>query len=187
MPTRRELAAALAGVGGLVRFDARALALFDASLRGFWNSFWAAAILAPFAAIMVARAMAISPPASGWRFVAFQAIGYAVSWLAFPLVMVRVADMLGKGDRYFAFMVPFNWFRVVELALWGPLLLLAMAGIMPPVAEGLLSIVALGALLGYEWFIAKNALKVSGGTAAMLVFINLLLGLVIDRLSDALP
>jgi hypothetical protein len=186
MISRAEFATAIAGVRGLVRFDARAFGFFDATLAGFWRSYWAAAILAPFTAAMVARQAMADPPDSPLRFVISQAAGYAMGWLAFPLVMVQIADMLGRRDRYFAYMVSYNWFHLVEIALWGPLLVLGLTGAVPPEAEGLLSLIILAVLLGYEWFIAKTALKVEGGTAAALVAIDLLLNLVIDRVADAL-
>ena len=187
IPTRQEFAAAFAGVRGLLKFDAKALGYFDASHDGFWKSFWAAAILAPFAAAMVARQAIENPPDSMWRFVAFQTIGYAVSWLAFPLVMVRISAMLGKADRFFPYMVAYNWFQLVDILFQGPLLLLALSGALPPEAEGLLTLHILAAELGYGWFIAKNALRVTGGTAAALVVIDQLISLLIYRLTDALP
>ncbi len=187
IPTRQEFAAAIAGVRGLLRFEAKALALFDASHDGFWKSFWAAAIIAPVSAIMVARQAIESPPESLWRFIAFQSIGYALGWLVFPLAMVRISAMLGKADRYFAYMVPYNWFHLVEIVLMGPLMLLGVTGLLPAPIEALLQLIAFAALLGYQWFIAKNALKVEGGTAAALVVIDLLLSIIIDRLADALP
>jgi hypothetical protein len=187
IPTRQEFAAAFAGVRGLLKLDARAFATFDASHDGFWKSFWAAAILAPFAAAMVARQAMEAPPESPWRFVAFQIIGYAVSWLAYPLAMVRISAMLGRSDRYFAYMVPYNWFQLVDIVFQGPLLVLALAGILPQQVEALLTLVVLGAELGYGWYIAKNALRVSGGTAAALVVIDQLISILIYRLTYGLP
>ena len=187
MLSRHEFAAAMAGVRGIVRLDSRAFAFFNATHAGFWRSFWAAAILAPFIAVAVARAVLVEPPESLGRFIAFQTIGYALSWLIFPLLMVRIADMLGRRDRYFHYMVALNWFHLAQIAFTGPLLVLEMTSLLPPVIEQLLGLIVMVALLGYEWFIARNALKVEGGTAAALVAIDLLLSLVIDRLSDSLP
>ena len=187
MLTRGEFAAALAGVRGLARLDVRALRLFDATHRGFWNSFWAAAILAPFAAITVAREAIVAPPPSLWRLIAVESIGYAIGWLAFPLVMVWVAERLGRGDRYFVYMVPYNWFHLIEIALGGPILLLSLSGLLPVEAEKFLVMLVLLALLGYEWFIAKNALLVSSGVAAMLVGLDLSLTLAIDYVTSKLP
>jgi hypothetical protein len=187
MLSRQEFAAAMAGVRGLVRLDPKAFAFFNATHEGFWRSFWAAAILAPFTAIAVAREAAVMPPDSLWRFIAFQTIGYALGWLAFPLAMVRIADLLGRRDRYFHYMVALNWFHLVEIVFWGPLLVLGMTGILPGTVEQLLGLVVLVALLGYEWFIARHGLKIEGGTAAALVAIDFLLSLVIDRLADSLP
>jgi len=187
MLARAEFAAALAGVRGLVRFDARALAFFNATHEGFWRSFWAAAILAPFAAIIVARRVILEPPESLWRVIAFETIGYALGWLAFPLLMVRIADLLGRRDHYFLYIVAINWFQLVQIAFAGPILLLGLMGIIPPAGEEVLSLLVFAALLGYDWFIAKSALRVAGGTAAALVIIKLLLDFLIDRLSASLP
>jgi hypothetical protein len=187
MLSRQELTAALAGVRGIVRLDPNAFALFNATHDGFWRSFWAAAILAPFTAIPVAREIIMTPPASMGRFIAFQIIGYVLGWLVFPLLMVRVADMLGRRERYFHYIVALNWFHLIEIVFWGPLLVLGMAGVLPGEIEMLLAVIVMVALLGYEWFIARHTLKIEGGTAAALVAIDLLLSLVIDRLADSLP
>ena len=186
MLSRAEFSAALHGVRGLVRFDAKALAFFNATHDGFWRSFWAAAILAPFAAITVARQAVLDPPDSLWRFIAFEVIGYVMGWLAFPLVMVRVADLLGRRDRYFHYMVALNWFHLVEIAFAGPVLVLGLLGIIPPIGEEVLSLFVFAALLGYEWFIAKHGLKVEGPTAAALVIIDLLLSILIDRIAASM-
>ncbi len=177
----------MAGVRGIVRLDPRAFAFFEATHDGFWRSFWAAAILAPLTAVAVVREIVIVPPDSLWRFVAFQMIGYALGWLVFPLLMVRIADMLGRRERYFHDLVALTWFHLIEIVFWGPLLVLGMAGILPGAIETLLALAVMAALLGYEWFIARHTLKIEGGTAAALVAIDLLLSLVIDRLADSLP
>lgn len=177
----------MAGVRGIVRLDPKAFAFFNATHEGFWRSFWAAAILTPFTAVAVVREAIIEPPPSLGRFIAFQIIGYVMGWLLFPLLMVRVADMLGRRDRYFHYIVALNWFHLIEIVFWGPLLVLGMADILPPAIEQVLALFVMVALLGYEWFITRHTLKVEGGTAAALVAIDLLLGLVIDRLSDTLP
>lgn len=187
LPSRQELTAAIAGVRGLVRLDAKALTLFDASHDGFWQSFWAAAIIAPISIALLTRQAIMAPPDSLWRFLAFQTIGYVIGWLAFPLAMVRISTMLGRGDRYYGYMVAYNWFHLVEIVLMGPLILLGVLGVLPLPIESLLSLIAFGVILGYQWFIAKNALKVEGGTAAALVVIDLLLNVLIDKLADALP
>ena len=186
-PHRQEFAAIFAGVRGLLRFEPKALANFDASHDGFWKSFWAAALVLPIAAAAVARQAIQAPPESLWRFIAFQTIGYAIGWLLFPFVMVRISAMLGRADRYYAYMVPYNWFHLVEIVFLGPLMLMGLSGLVPGPIESLLSLLFLAAMLGYQWFIAKNALKVENGTAAALVVIDLLLSILLDRLTDALP
>lgn len=186
MLTRQELAAALTGVRRLLRWDETGFACFDATHQGFWRSFWAAAIVAPFTAAMLLRQVLVEPPADPVRYAALQAIGYVIGWLAYPLAMVRISQFLGRRDRYFTFMVAYNWFHVVEIVAWGPLAVVTAFGLLPGQAEALLSILVLGVLLAYEWFIARRGLRVEGGTAAALVAIDLLLSLIIDRVTDAL-
>jgi hypothetical protein len=186
MISSREFGNAIIGVRHLVRLDVRGFAFFSATLDGFWNSFWAAAILAPFSAAMLIYQITTEPPQSIWRSVAFQAIGYVIGWLAFPLMMVRICKFLGRGDRYFIYMVTYNWFHLVEIAVWGPVLILGMIGVIPPIALTILSVAALGILLFYEWFVARRALAIPGMTAAAIVAIDLVLGLIITRLADSL-
>jgi len=103
------------------------------------------------------------------------------------LAMVRISAMLGKGDRYFPYMVAYNWFQLVDILFQGPLLLLALSGLLPQEGEAFLTLAVLGAELFYGWFIAKNALRVTGGVAVALVVIDQLISILIYRLSDALP
>lgn len=186
MLTRRELAAAITGVVRLLRWDETGFACFEATLDGFWRSFWAAAILAPFTAAILLRQVALAPSDSSVHYVLFRAIGYVIGWLAYPLAMTRISQFLGRRERYFTYMVAYNWFHLVEIVAWGPLALLDAFGLLPGEAEALLSLLILGVLLAYEWFLARRGLRVEGGTAAALVVIDLLLDLMIDRVSDAL-
>ena len=185
--TRQDFAAAMTGVRGLLRLDARALSLFDGSHDGFWKSFWAAAILAPLVALGVARAVVEHPPESLPRYLAFQVIAYALDWLAYPFAMVWIADHLGRRDRYYGYIAAYNWFQIAETVASTALVLLGMTGVVPEDVETFLFLILQGLFLGYDWFIARNALAIEGGTAAMLVAIDLLLGLIISWVAIRLP
>ena len=185
--TRQEFTAALAGVRGLLRFDLRAFAHFNATHDGFWKSFWAAAILAPLVAIGAVRSAIDHPPESLGRYAALQVIAYALGWLAYPFAMVWIVDHLGRRERYYGYFAAYNWFQLAETAASTVLVLLGMTGILSDDAAMFLFLVLQGVFLGYDWFIAKHALGIESGTAAMLVAIDFLLSLIISWVSLALP
>ena len=187
LPSRKELAATMTGVRGLLRFDPRALAHFDNSHRGFWMSFWAAALLFPLAALQAVHNTAAYPPGSLWRYLAYQLVAYALSWVAFPFIMLWLADHLGRRERYFGYFAAYNWFQIVETVVFTLIALLGWSGVLPTEVLGLLDMMLGGAFLGFEWFIARHALAIEPGAAALLVAIDFLLGLVISWGATNLP
>ncbi|MDR3439195.1 hypothetical protein [Telmatospirillum sp.] len=181
----RDLALALIGVRRLLHFGSDAFGIFDASPKGFWTSFWAAALVLPVWCLVIADQMSGMAHPSLVRFVAIQAIGYAISWLAYPLAMVKICDLLDRWPRYYGYMVAYNWFQVVQAVAWLPLVLLVDLKASP----GLVAIAWLtthGVLMTYSWFIARRGLQVDAIAASALVVIDLLLSLLIDRLSEIL-
>jgi hypothetical protein len=186
MLTIGELAAALSGVGRLVRLQVDGFDRFDATLSGFWKSFWVALFVLPIWVLLVADQMSATAPGSPWRMVACKLIGYVISWLAYPLLMVRISDFLGRWPRYLTYMVAYNWFQLVQMAAWLPLVLLAATGILPNGAVAILWVATHGVLLAYSWFIARRGLEVDGGTACALVAIDFLLSLLIDSMADSM-
>jgi len=53
-----------------------------------------------------------------------------------------------------------------------------------PLAAGIASAVTL-AVLGYQWFVARVALDISGAAAVMIVLVDLVLGVFISRVAQA--
>ena len=144
----------------------------------------ALAILPLWCYVVVDQMDKVSHPSPG-RYFAFEAIAYAISWLAYPLVMVRICDFLDRWPRYYAYMVAYNWFQLAQTLAWLPTIVLMSLG----APRGLVAIVWLtthGALIIYAWFIARRSLQVDAGTASALVIIDLLLGLLIDRLAESM-
>ncbi len=184
MLTIRDLSAGLQGVMRVVRLDADGLACFDDSPAGFWRSFWVAALLAPLAMVtMLVHAATLEDP-EATRYVLLGAIGYVVTWVAFPLAMVYVCDLLERPQRYIRYIVAHNWFRLIEAAMMYPVWLLMTATATDIDAVAFLLMLAMSAVLVYDWFIAKSALDLDGGTAAAVVLIGLLLSLLIDRVVE---
>ncbi len=185
MLTRGELAAALKGLLRLTRFETDGFHHFDASLDGFWKSFWAAALALPVWALLQAEQMAAAHPAAPLRYAALQSIAYAVGWLAYPLLMVRISRFLDRQHNYFRYMVAYNWFQLVEAAAWLPLLVL-IGSQAPADLIALVWLATHAALFAYGWFIARHGLEIEGTTAGALVIIDFLLGLLIDGVTNSL-
>ncbi|MTJ82649.1 MAG: hypothetical protein F8N37_16795 [Telmatospirillum sp.] len=181
MLTLRELVYALYGVGRLLRFRVDGFDAFDASPRGFWRSFWAALLVLPVWGVILLDQT--GEHGASARFAITETIGYAISWLAYPLVMLKIADLLDRWPRYYSYMVAYNWFQLLQAAAWLPLVLLVKVQAPP----GLIAIVWLathGALMTYNWFLARKGLRVDAAPAIAIVVIDLLLSLVVDRFAE---
>jgi len=187
MITIRETLSALYGAVRLARFDANGMAFFDISVRGFWRSFYAAAIVAPFYGILLAiRFSAANIDASGPRYIAVEAIAYVISWVAFPVVMASFSRFLEREQRYLRFIVAYNWASVLQNAIYIPLAMLAASGAISGGNANTLGIIVLIIILVYSWFIAITALDLSAGMATGVVALDLVLSIFIDAISESL-
>ena len=86
MLNTRELAASVYGAYRLARLDPNGLRFFDASPAGARRSFYAAAIVAPFYALMLAVG-APEPASDTLRFSLVEGIAYVLSWVAYPVIV----------------------------------------------------------------------------------------------------
>jgi hypothetical protein len=117
---------------------------------------------------------------------AVETIHYVISWVAFPLLMLPLADWLQRGDRYFGFMVAYNWCQVPQIVLFTAVALLGAAGALS--AEGMLIadlIVGIAALV-YEWFVSRVALAVTRPRAALVILADVGLATLLSHVSAAL-
>jgi hypothetical protein len=182
--TIRDIASVLEGVRRVARLDAQGVRVFDASIDGFWRSFWAAVILAPLAGVTVLlEARSIEEGGEATRFILLQACAYVTNWVAFPLLMLRITAFLQRGHNYLRYIVAYNWFRLIEALIVYPLALLAATELVPVDAIAFFGLMAISLMLLYDWFIAKSALEVEGGTAAAIVLIGFLLSYLINGLA----
>lgn len=187
MPSLGEILKALYGAYRLARFDAGGMQFFDASIPGFWKSFFAAVIVAPlFFLLLIMRFSVETGELSAFRYFSVEAIAYVIRWVAFPLLMVSIAKMLDRDEKYLGFIVAYNWASVIQSTLFLSAAILTLGGAVPPTAGGFLSLVILSAVLFYAWFVTRTALDVPGGTAAALVGFEFLLGVIIDMMAQSL-
>ena len=187
-PAWAEVQLAVGGALKLARGDASGLSFFDTSIDGFWRSFRAGVICYPFFLILlVFRVSAAHWAASGVpRIVIVETIGYVISWVAFPLLMLPLSRWLGREDRFLAFMVAYNWSQLPQTALFVVLAANSAAGLLPHALAQFADFAAAVAVLLYEWYIARVALAVSASQAVPVVLLDLVLGSVLSRITEAL-
>ncbi len=187
MLSAREAASALYGAYWLARFDARGMDYFEISIEGFWRSFYAAVIVAPlYAVLLLMRHAADTTGVGAVRFASVEAIQYVIAWVAFPLVMVSLARVLDREERYLGYIVAYNWAAVVRNAFYMPVVMLGVTGTVPAETARTLGLIALSVVLVYIWFIARVALNVGAGTAAALVALDFVLSVFINAVASSM-
>lgn len=184
----QEARLALAGTLRLAVGDRSALACFDRTLEGFWRSFRAAAICYPLYLVLLAMRVTVDEwqKSGGWRIVIVETIGYVIAWVAFPLLMVNVTRWIGRAQRFFDFMVPYNWCQVPQSVLFVLVGVESGSGLLSANASETIDIAAAIATLVYEWYIARIALETTGSAAGFVVLVDLVLGVFLSRVSGSL-
>jgi len=183
-----EVSLAFTGALRLAHGDRGGLACFDRSHDGFWRSFRAAAITYPLYLVLLTMRVSVAEwqRSGGWRIVIVETIGYVIAWVAFPLLMIEVTRWIGRANRFFDFMVPYNWCQIPQTALFALVGVGTESRILSPGAGQSLDIVAAIATLVYEWYIARVALDTTGSAAAFVVIVDLVLGVAINRVAGGL-
>ena len=177
MPDSREIIRAVQGVWMLARFNPAGMSWLNITLAGFWRSFGAAVLLAPFFAVTLAILYAGSSTSLG-RIVAVEFAQYALGWIVFPAVMIFVARTLNLTDRYVGFIIAYNWSSVIQVAVFFPLTLAtAYAG--PSWTMEFLWLSAWAYVVIFLIFIARTALATTLATAISVVALDVMLRLVI--------
>jgi hypothetical protein len=183
MPDRQEVLSGLFGAYRLAWFDASGMAHFNLTVEGFWHSFFAAVLIAPAYAILVA--MQLSGEAEDFNLALVfltEGIGYILAWCAFPLVAIVLTRLLGLDRNYVALIVAVNWSAVLQTSAFLAVLLLGL--IVPEGLGTLIVTLTTLAILIYQWFVIRTALGTTGGIALMLLLVDLVITTMINAGAD---
>ena len=186
VPGVREIVSSLYGAWRLARFDPKGMSFFDPTLGGFWRSFFAAVIVAPAYVVAVLFTGDGGRHTDPLRFGLAEAIGYVLSWVAFPLVMEWLSRRLGCRARYLSYITAYNWAAVIEHVLLLPVLLLTANSLVPDAAGQILWLLTLAFVLAYAWFVTRTALAVTAMTAVAIVGLDVALSYAISAVTAAL-
>lgn len=176
-----EVARGLAAASLLARGDARGAALLPGDAGAAWRSFFAMVLCLPaFLALRFLGAAEDSVPDSARTLVA-ETAGYVAAWAAFALASRPIAEALGRGADWPRFLSAWNWSNIVQYAV----LLLALGLPFPAPLSTVLGVAGFLYAVWLEWFTVRAALGVAPFAAALVVMLDLFLGLLFGSLSGA--
>ena len=186
-----ELATGVYGAWRLLHFDRTAIQYFGSNTDAFWKSFYAALVVLPPVIVLRVLFFELAPEefrqAGFARITTVFAIDYVYQWVLFPLVMIYLAEILGRDRRYITFIAARNWSQIIQIAIFFPaaVLFLMLRADNPSWGSAIL----VGAYLAtwvYEWFVTRVALDISNGAAAAIVAISVAASFGISSFSEAL-
>jgi hypothetical protein len=192
MISLRETATGLYGAYRLARLDAGGMAWFDRTLAGFWKSFFAAVLAAPLYVLLTALHLfndtgrELLETAGGMRIFLIESLAYVIGWVLFPLVMIRVTDLLQRQQEYMGFIIAYNWAGVIQIAAFLSVVALSAPGLLPEAAGDFLSMVVFFAILYYQWFITRTALRIRTGAAVAIVCLDIALSIFITGIANVM-
>ncbi len=182
IPSLQEISRALFGAWRLLHFDRHGLNYFDVSLQGFWQSFFAAVIVAPGYAILVMIHLGENPPGDHpVHHFLIEALAYTIIWLAFPVIAHWILETIGKADAFIILIIALNWAAVIELLIFLPIQAVSGSGAIPQSFGAALVLGTMLFLVVYEWFIARSALRINGMEAAGFIGCKLIIELMIGQ------
>jgi hypothetical protein len=185
IPTWPEIARSVQAASLLARGDPRGMAGFDVSVEGFWKSFTAALVVAPaYVLVLVDQYRLTGWPERPWAAAFAETVAFAIGWLAFPVAAIPLTRLLGLSARYVPLIVANNWSAVIQVALYTVVVLVGM--VLPAEMRATALFTSTILVLVYQWFVIRTALGTTGGTAAGLVVIDVLLSITVSRILDGL-
>jgi hypothetical protein len=183
MLTLAEIGPALYGAWRLAHLDPDGMRYFDRSVTGFWRSFRVAVLAAPLVIVILGADLSQMHIGGSWaRVIIAETIAYVISWVAYPLAAFYLVHLIDRQHDYFGFVTALNWGTLLQYAFLLPIHVVANSGLL---SMGLADWLVFGgqfAVLAYEWFITRTALRTSGLTAASFVLVDFVIGYLVSFL-----
>jgi len=191
IPSIRDISNGVTGAWRLAVGDPDAFASFDMSMSGFWKSFWAIFLAAPFwlwlilserfyrlEVSQVTGTLYLMPELN--TYVMVDSFAYILNWILFPVLMVFIARLLGVAGRFVPFIIARNWALLLSYFLLAmPPVAFYNLGIIGVEGKAALDLIALILELVYLWVVAVRALEISRMQAAAIVIMDFFISLVL--------
>lgn len=185
MPDREEVLRSIYGAYLLARMDGSGMGLLNLTVDGFWRSFFAAVLVAPGYALLVAHRLMTRTESvdAGWAFLVHTS-AYVLGWATFPLVALVLTYLFSVSRNYVALIVAVNWAALIQIMVF--LVAIAVTLVLPALLAGMLLAIITIAILFYQWFVTRTALETTGGLALALVLIDLVVNTAINISAERL-
>ena len=177
MPSINHIMVAVYGAYRLARLYQGGMNHFDLSIVGFWRSFFAAGVVLPFYIVLIFGPLGgFAESGAGLELYLLVKLGsYAIGWAVFPVAMIFLTRLLSLSANYVPYIIAHNWSAVIQIAVLLPAFLLTPGDGPPEGAAALILMLAIVAVLFYQWYVARVALRTSALTAAGVVVFDVLL------------
>jgi len=193
LPDKREISESLYGSWLLARQDIGGYGRFVCTTDGFWRSFAAIILIAPFyfsfASLerdLVAAVQNAAQNVPGSAFYVAKAVALIADWAGYPLLVAAVAGLLGFTERYALYIIAYNWSSVLVIGFLSPPFLLHGLGLIEARSAVLLTLILSLPVLYYRWYIARTALETTALTATGLVLLDLSLSMLVNKGAERL-
>ena len=184
MPSYRDIVYGIYGAFRLARLDKGAMSYFERTPAGFWKSFFAAIIVAPGFVIIIAYELSqVEIEAGALRIFMVETLAYLLGWIAFPVIVHQICEVIGKREAYIGYIVAFNWSKVIQMAVFLPAMGLIALGALPGDSGWLLRWMVSITILFYEWFVTRTALAVTAAGAVGFVVLDFVIDLIIHMIT----
>jgi hypothetical protein len=179
-----EIARSTIGALRIALLDPDAPRWFNLTLEGFWRSFLAPAMLAPFflALVLFGGPSGQEAEAAADRsgVAALRILSYALGVLAFPLLMIPIARLLRLTDAYVSYIIMWNWSAIPQNAVMIPVSALVAFGLVTDRSAAMFSMAAVITILFYGYLVARAGLRCPPFTAVGVVMLDFVLSLLIN-------
>jgi hypothetical protein len=192
MPIFTKLSDNLSGAWLVMLGRPEGLTRLDLSIEGFWRSFAAIFLIAPFAVLglasqaELAEQLADDPTQTRNPGLGPEAVALLLDWVAFPLLLAAIARPLGISGRYIPFIVARNWGAVIIAALVSVIHAAHVVGLLPSPLASFLLLAAVAVALRFSYVIARTALAAPMAVALPVVLLEFLISLTIWSAVDRL-
>ncbi len=179
----------IAGASEIMLGRPEGLNRLDTSIDGFWRSFGAVVLVAPFALLSILSQETLTVPGAATAQITgahltLDGIALIVDWFTFPLIFALLARPFGLGSHYVPFIVARNWASVVIAAMVSVVHALHLLGVLPAAVMPYALLVAIAVSLRLSYVIVRTTLFVSMALALPIVILDLVLSLTIWSLFD---
>jgi len=171
---RREIKRGIWGAARFASFDARGMHYFNVTRQGLRRSFLAALVSLPFFIAVIALSYR---PTEIPQYLNI-ALGYGLSWVLFPLIMIPVLLALQLDKAYTPLIVAYNWAKVI---VYGLSLVTALLFYTDTSLTITLTLAFRIVSMLYRWFVAKVALQSGILIPFVIVVIDEVIGAFLSR------